>query len=98
MVPDFKTIADFRKDNGKAIREVCHESARVLLSAARVAIHGSKLKAVNARDKNTSHTSACLDFIAWPISPSGSVRSPGRVADVGANAEFDGGLRAPIDH
>jgi transposase len=25
LAPDFKTIADFRKDNGKAIREVCRE-------------------------------------------------------------------------
>src|SRR5437667_938023 len=57
LAPDFKTIADFRKDNGKAIREVCREfvalcSKRELLSAASVAIDGSKFKAVNARDKN----------------------------------------------
>ena len=57
LAPDFKTIADFRKDNGQAIREVCREFvARCrkldLLSAASVAIDGSKFKAVNARDKN----------------------------------------------
>src|SRR3974390_3645360 len=57
LAPDFKTIADFRKDNGKAIREVCREFVGlcrqlVLLTAASVAIDGSKFKAVNARDKN----------------------------------------------
>src|SRR5450432_635860 len=57
LAPDFKTIADFRKDNGKAIREVCREFVALcrklgLLTAASVAIDGSKFKAVNARDKN----------------------------------------------
>jgi transposase len=57
LAPDFKTIADFRKDNGKAIREVCREFVALcrkldLLVAASVAIDGSKFKAVNARDKN----------------------------------------------
>jgi hypothetical protein len=57
LVPDFKTIADFRKDNGKAIREVCRAFVALcreldLLSEASVAIDGSKFKAVNARDKN----------------------------------------------
>src|SRR6201984_2744964 len=57
LAPDFKTIADFRKDNVKAIREVCRSFGAVcreldLLSEASVAIDGSKFKAVNARDKN----------------------------------------------
>ena len=57
VTPDFKTIADFRKNNGKAIREVCREFVVLcrklgLLSEASVAIDGSKFKAVNARDKN----------------------------------------------
>jgi transposase len=57
LAPDFKTIADFRKDNGKAIREVCREFVALcrklgLLNTASVAIDGSKFKAVNARDKN----------------------------------------------
>ena len=57
LAPDFKTIADFRKDNGKAIREVCRAFVALcrkldLLSSASVAIDGSKFKAVNARDKN----------------------------------------------
>jgi len=57
LAPDFKTIADFRKDNGTAIREVCRTFVALcreleLLSVASVAIDGSKFKAVNARDKN----------------------------------------------
>ena len=57
LAPDFKTIADFRKDNGKAIREVCRTFVALcreldLLNVASVAIDGSKFKAVNARDKN----------------------------------------------
>src|SRR5215813_537121 len=54
LAPDFKTIADFRKDNGRAIREVCRTFVALcreldLLSEASVAIDGSKFKAVNAR-------------------------------------------------
>ena len=57
LAPDFKTISDFRKDNGKAICEVCRAFVLLcrklnLLSEASVAIDGSKFKAVNARDKN----------------------------------------------
>jgi transposase len=57
LVPDHKTIADFRKDNGAAIREVCAQFVALcrelgLLTSASVAIDGSKFKAVNTRDKN----------------------------------------------
>lgn len=57
LSPDFKTIADFRKDNGKAIRRVCREFVVLcrrldLFSQAIVAIDGSKFKALNNRDKN----------------------------------------------
>ena len=57
LVPDHKTIADFRKDNGAAIRKVCTQFVALcraigLLRAASVAIDGSKFKAVNNRDKN----------------------------------------------
>ena len=57
LMPDFKTIADFRKDNGRAIRNVCREFILLcrrlnLFSEAMVAIDGSKFKAVNNRDKN----------------------------------------------
>src|SRR6202035_4181112 len=57
LAPDFKTIADFRKDNVKALRQICREFVALcrmlgLLGEASVAIDGSKFKAVNARDKN----------------------------------------------
>jgi transposase len=57
LVPDHKTIADFRKDNGPAIRKVCVQFIALcreigLLTTASVAIDGSKFKAVNNRDKN----------------------------------------------
>jgi transposase len=57
LAPDFKTLADFRKDNGEAIRLVCREFVMLcrklnLLTDALVAIDGSKFKAVNGRDKN----------------------------------------------
>jgi transposase len=57
LVPDDKVIADFRKDNGKAIRKVCARFVDLcremgLLTTASVAIDGSKFKAVNNRDKN----------------------------------------------
>src|SRR5450432_4601282 len=57
LMPDFKTIANFRKDNGKAIRRVCRQFVVLcrrlnLFTAAIVAIDGSKFKAVNNRDKN----------------------------------------------
>jgi hypothetical protein len=57
LAPDFKTIADFRKDNGEAIRLVCGAFVTLcrkagLLSKKLVAIDGSKFKAVNSRDRN----------------------------------------------
>src|SRR5262249_26723859 len=57
LAPDHKTIADFRKDNGPAIRKVCARFVALcrelgLLATASVAIDGSKFKAVNNRDKN----------------------------------------------
>lgn len=57
LAPDFKTIADFRKDNTNAIKSVCREFILLckkldLFSEALVAIDGSKFKAVNNRDLN----------------------------------------------
>ena len=57
LVPDHKTIADFRKDNGPAIRQTCARFVELcrqigVLSGASVAIDGSKFKAVNHRDRN----------------------------------------------
>src|SRR6202011_4787833 len=57
LMPDFKTIANFRRDNGKAIRRVCRQFIVLcrelnLFTQALVAIDGSKFKAVNNRHKN----------------------------------------------
>ncbi len=57
LMPDFKTIADFRRDNGPAIRAACAQFVSLcrrldLFSQAVVAVDGSKFKAVNNRDKN----------------------------------------------
>ena len=61
LMPDFKTIANFRKENGKAIRSVCRQFVVIcqqlgLFSEALVAIDGSKFKAVNNRDRNFTST------------------------------------------
>jgi transposase len=61
LAPDFKTIANFRRDNGTAIRAVCSQFVLLcrqlsLFGQATVAIDGSKFKAVNNRDRNyTAH-------------------------------------------
>jgi transposase len=57
LVPDFKTIADFRRDNGKGIRNVCRRFVLLcrdlkLFTESVVAIDGSKFKAVNNRERN----------------------------------------------
>ncbi|MCW8829906.1 MAG: IS1182 family transposase [Gammaproteobacteria bacterium] len=61
LMPDHKTIADFRKNNGPAIKNVCKEFVQLcrrlnLFSEALVAIDGSKFRAVNNYDKNFSRT------------------------------------------
>ena len=81
LAPDFKTIADFRKDNGSAIRNVCREFVLLcrrlkLFADGIVAIDGSKFKAVNNRDKNfTAARSRCegsssstASSATWPSS------------------------------
>src|SRR6266446_10089158 len=60
LTPDFKTIADFRKDNGPAIRATCRQFVMLcrqldLFSETVIAIDGSRFKAVNTRDKNYTH-------------------------------------------
>jgi len=61
LAPDFKTIADFRKDNKEAIKPVCRQAGRDfillckkldLFSGELVAIDGSKFKAVNSKKRN----------------------------------------------
>ena len=60
LAPDHKTIADFRKDNGLALRKVCACFVELcrgmgLLTTSSVAIDGSKFKALNNRDRNFTH-------------------------------------------
>jgi transposase len=57
LAPDFKTIADFRRDNGAGIRNVCRRFVQLcrelrLFTQAIVAVDSSKFKAVNSRDRN----------------------------------------------
>jgi len=57
LAPDHKTIADFRKNNGAAVRKVCSQFVALcrqlgLLATASVAVDGSKFKAVNNWDRN----------------------------------------------
>jgi len=79
LAPDFKTIANFRRDNGPAIRAVCGQFIELcrrlhLFTKAIVAIDGSKFKAVNNRDKNFTLTKvakrmeqvdACIPKTVW---------------------------------
>ena len=67
LTPDFKTIADFRKGNGPAIRSACRQFAALcrglnLFTQAIVAIDGSRFKAVNSRD---SLSRAARSSAAW---------------------------------
>lgn len=62
LAPDFKTIADFRKDNGPAIQAACRQFVELcrrvrLFVHAVAAIDGSRFKAVNTRDKNFTRAS-----------------------------------------
>ncbi|MDB5825032.1 MAG: transposase [Herminiimonas sp.] len=57
LAPDFKTIANFRRDNGVGIRNVCRQFVLLcrnldLFTQQLIAIDGSKFKAVNSRDRN----------------------------------------------
>ncbi len=69
LVPDFRCIADFRKDNAKSIKLVFREFVKVcdnldLLSKELIAIDGSKFKAVNSKDRNFTH-GKLDDRIKW---------------------------------
>ena len=61
LTPDFKTVADFRRNSGSAIRRVCSQFVLLcrrlrLFTQAVVAIDGSKFKPVNSRDRNFTPT------------------------------------------
>ncbi len=57
LAPDFKTIADFRRDHGPAIQAICSQFVMLcrelgLIAGGTVAVDGSRFRAVNARDRN----------------------------------------------
>lgn len=57
LTPDFKTIADFRRDNGGGIKSTCRQFVMIcrqlnLFADSLVAIDGSRFKVVNNRDRN----------------------------------------------
>lgn len=57
LAPDFKTIADFRRDHGAAIQAACRRFVLLcrqigLIAGGTVAVDGSRMRAVNARDRN----------------------------------------------
>ena len=91
LTSDFKTIANFRKDNGQAIRGACRQFIELcrqlnLSSEAVVAIDGSGFKAVNNRDRN--YTSAKY----------GSALSISRPASLDTSPRWTRGIRTTGDH
>ena len=71
LAPDFKTISDFRRDNGKGIRNVCRRFVMLcrelrLFTEAAVAIDGSKFKAVNNRERNYTPGNGWTPRVAVP--------------------------------
>jgi len=70
LAPDHKTIADFGKDNGLALRKVCARFVELcremgLLATASVAIDGSKFKAVNNRDRTSQRRRCNGGALSW---------------------------------
>ena len=94
LTPDDKTIADFRKDNGPAIKKVCAQFVDLcremgLLTKASVAIDGSKFKAVNNRDKNFTRARSSGGASNWrrasrAIWPTRHRRPAGAIGDARA--------------
>jgi len=73
LVPDHKTIADFRKDNGPAIRKVCSQFVALcrqleLFAEASVAIDGSKFKAAGLSNRTLSIWLKTMSIDALPAS------------------------------
>ena len=99
LAPDHKTIADFRKDSGRAIREVCARFVALcrsmgLLTETSVAIDGSKFKAVNNRDKN--FTRAKMELRMAQIEA--SVARYLQQLDTADRQEPTDALKAKVDH
>ena len=106
LMPDFKTIADFRRDNGPAIRAACAQFVVLcrrlnLFTQAVVALDGSKFKAVNNRDKNftVAKVAKRIEQVEASIAPlsggSGPRRPAGRRRDRGQDNPPQGEDRGP---
>jgi len=70
LTPDFKTIADFRRDHGAAIQAACRRFVLVcrnlgLIAGGTVAVDGSRLRAVNARDRNFTRSPSGAAWSRW---------------------------------
>ena len=81
---DDKTVADFRKDNGVAIRKVCArfvELCREIGLAAKpsVAIDGSKFKAMNNRDRNFTRAKVERHVLAYNLTRVMNIIGPSRL-------------------
>jgi transposase len=99
LAPDHKTIADFRKDNGRAIRQVCARFVALcrnmgLLTEGSIAIDGSKFKAVNNRDKN--FTRAKMELRMTQVEE--SVARYLQQLDTADRQEPSDALKAKVDH
>ena len=100
LAPDHKTIADFRKDNGRAIRQVCARFVALcrvmgLLTEASVVIDGSKFKAVNNRDKNFTRAKMerRMAQIEESVAPAQAARPVGATTRATNNATTTQGAR-----
>jgi transposase len=100
LVPDHKTIADFRKDNGRAIRRVCARFVVLcrtigLFTEASVAIDGSKFKAVNNCDKNFTRAKMERRMAQIEESVARYLSAPAKTVPIGRSMDVDISLRAP---
>lgn len=69
LIPDFRTISDFRKDNAKALRNVFREFSKICLKLnlyekELIAIDGSKFRAVNSKQKSSYNENTLKNKIA----------------------------------
>lgn len=102
LVPDHKTIADFRKDNGPAIRKTCARFVELrrqigVLSGGSVAIDGSKFKAVKNRDRNFTSAKIELRISHLEASASRYLIALGLVPEVAQVHVIDQALPKRVD-
>lgn len=101
LAPDFKTIADFRRDNGKGIRNVCRRFVGLcrelkLFTEAVVAIDGSKFKAVNNCERN--YTPGKIERRERELEETGLLGWRRHKAIISASSTRLVSMRLPMDH